>query len=189
MWPLGRAAIRRRNRLMDFQPCQRRSENTGRARAADGRARRIAGRHQWPPCPRLQCCAGGGVIAAQAHHHVDMRRADAEIERRLVELLDRRAPACRMRRAEGNLAGAAGLVDQGEEGGIAKITDMKSAARACDRQRCEIKDEPRLVGVVLEFTDRAPGTDAPAMAGVGEMPARNLDWVLCERYAFHGGPW
>ena len=103
-----------------------------------------------------------------------MRRADAEIERRLIELVDRRAPGGRTRRAEGNLAGAAGLVDQGEERGIAQIADTKRAARACDRQCGEIKNEPRLVGVILEFTDRAPGTDAPAMAGVGEMPARDL---------------
>src|SRR3979490_553597 len=103
-----------------------------------------------------------------------MRRADAEIERRLVELMDRRAPGGRTRRAESNLTGAAGLADQCQELGIAEIADVKRAAKACDRQCGEINNEPRLVGVILEFTDRAPGTDAPAIAGVGGMWAGAL---------------
>jgi hypothetical protein len=118
-----------------------------------------------------------------------MRRADAEIERRLVELMDRRAPGGRTRRAEGNLTSAAGLVDQCEKLGIGEIADMKRAAKARDRQCGEIKNEPRLIGVILEFTDRALGTDAPAIAGIGEMSARDLAWTFCERYAFHGRPW
>jgi hypothetical protein len=65
---------------------------------------------------------------------------------------------------------------------------MKRAAWARDRQCGEIKNEPRLMGVVLEFTDRAPSTDAPAIAGIGEMPAGKLSWAFCERYAFHGRP-
>src|SRR5712691_7270042 len=108
-----------------------------------------------------------------------MRRADAEIERRLVELVDRRAPGGGTRRAEGNLTGAAAIVDQCEELGIAKIADTKRAAKARDRQCGEIKNESRLVGVILEFTDRAPGTDAPAITGVGEMSARDLAWTFC----------
>src|SRR6266478_5928760 len=103
--------------------------------------------------------------------------------------MDRRALGGRAGRGESNLTGAAGLVDQGEELGIAQIADMKRAAKARDRQCGEIKNESRLVGVILEFTDRAPGTDAPAIAGVGEMSARDLAWTFCERYAFHGRPW
>lgn len=189
VWSLGRAAAGRRNRLVDLQPRQCRYEDARRARPADGGAGRIAGCQQRLPHALTQRHAGGRVIAAQTYHHVDMRRADAEIERRLVELMDRRAPGCRTRRAEGNLSGAAGIVDQCEEPGGAQITDMKRAARACDRQCGEIKNEPRLVGVVLEFTDRAPRTDAPAIAGVGEMSAGDLAWTFCERYAFHGRPW
>ena len=66
---------------------------------------------------------------------------------------------------------------------------MKRAAKACYRQCGEIKNEPRLIGVILEFTDRAPGTDAPAIAGIGEMSARDLAWTFRERYAFHRRPW
>ena len=117
-----------------------------------------------------------------------MRRADAEIERRLVELVDRRAPGAATPRAKGDLAGAAGIVDQREEPGVAQIADMERAAPARDRQCGKIKNEPGLMGVVLEFTDRAPGTDAPAVAGVGEMPAGDLSWIFRERYAFHGWP-
>jgi hypothetical protein len=65
---------------------------------------------------------------------------------------------------------------------------MKRAAPARDRQCGQIKNEPGLVSVILEFTNRTPGTDAPAVAGVGEMPANDLSWIFCERYAFHGWP-
>src|SRR5260370_23493760 len=186
--PLGRAAAGRRNRLVDLQPRQRRGKNARRARPADGGAGRIAGCQQRPPDALTQRHAGGSVIAAQTHHHVDMRRADAEIERRLVELVDRRAPGCEARRAKSNLTGAAGIVDQGEELGIAEITDLNRAAPARDRQCSEIKNQPRLMGVVLEFADRAPRTDAPAIAGVGEMPAGDPSWPFCWRHAFYGWP-
>jgi len=173
---------------VDLEPRQRRGENPRRARTGNRGTGRIAGRQQRPAHAFPQRGPGLGIVAAQTHHHVDMRRADAEIEHRLVELVDRHAPGGRTRRAEGNLTGATGIVDQCEELGIAEITDMKRAARARDRQCGEIKNEFRLVGVILEFTDRAPGTDAPATAGIGEMPAGELSWAFCERYAFHGRP-
>src|SRR5437667_292413 len=56
------------------------------------------------------------------------------------------------------------------------------------RQYGKFRNEPRLMGVVLEFTDRTPRADAPAIAGVGKMSAGDLSWTFCERYAFHGWP-
>lgn len=173
---------------MNLQARQRRGENPRRARPGNGETGRIAGCQQWAAHAFAQRGPGFGIVAAQTHQHVDMRRTDAQIEHRPVELVNRRAPGCPTRRTEGNLPGAAGIVDQCEELGIAQITDMKRAARARDRQCGKIKDEPRLMGVVLEFTDRTPSADAPAIAGVGKMSAGDLSWTFCERYAFHGWP-
>jgi hypothetical protein len=115
-----------------------------------------------------------------------MRRADAEVEGRLIELVDRGAPGAMAWRAEGDLARAAGIVDQGEGTGLAELADMKRAARARDRQGGEIDDEFGLARIVLKLADRPPGADAPAIGRLGEVATHDLARIFGKRHAVHG---
>ena len=171
--PLGRAATRRRNRLVDLQPRQRRGENAGRARAADGGAGRIAGRQQGRPAPRRNAAR---VAASSRRNRTIMSTCGAPMPRSNVVsssswIVVRCAPGRGEQKAISRVRPC--LVDQGEGLDVAKSPICSAPRGLVTDNAVQIDGEPRLVGVVLEFADRAPGADAPAVGGLGEMAAHD----------------
>jgi len=64
-------------------------------------------------------------------------------------------------------------------------SDLQRPAPTRHRELLQIDDQSGLVGIVLEFADRAPGAHAPAVRRLAKVPARDGLRVFVERLVFH----
>jgi hypothetical protein len=117
---------------MDLQAGQRRGEDAGRVGLRDGAAGGIARLEQRTADPAAQRRAGHRIVGPYADDHVEMGRADAQVEGHVVQFVNCRAPSAFVRRAKGDLTGAAAVVDRHEHHRVGERADMERAAPGRD---------------------------------------------------------